>query len=87
VDKGQSSGALLIKRAAREPLVIYNENVDDVQVPLLEHAGESRIALKHMSVRVNGMKWGECLPRLLGSGRLTGTAANSDRSCNDGKAK
>jgi hypothetical protein len=40
-----------------------------------------------MSVRVNGMKCGECPLRLLGSYRLTGTAANSDRSGSDGKAK
>ena len=57
-NEGESMSALRPERATGGILVIHNQDVQDVEVPLLQHAGDGWIALQDVRVCVNGMKSG-----------------------------
>jgi hypothetical protein len=62
-------------------LVVHDKDVNNVQVPLLQHASERWIALQHVSVRVDRLKRG----KRLSCGGLPGGGSELSRTADSGK--
>ena len=82
LDKCQRGGALTIERAAGGIFIVDNKDIHDVQIPSLQHPGESGIALENMRVCVNGMKVSK-QPSGIRCG-LAGTASGHDCGADGG---